>query len=165
MNLQEFWNNGDFKDTRFEDFEDMVFLDFDRHFFTKCTTHPIFYRLSASRHGFHVAFKRSWLTDSEFFLLLRQCDHDWLCKCIVDECFRIAKNKNGQEATEWRLTVQLTERGELQSHTKKILASLNKYPKLRVATVHYEDIIDKVKRLQKSSKCRKKRKVVQKSLE
>jgi len=128
------------KDPRFQDLENMVYLDIDEHYFTKPITHPIFYRRSASGTGFHLAFKRDWLTDNEFFLLLRQCDHDWLCKCIVDGQYRIAKNKNGESASEWRLTLQLTDKGKVQSHTKKILTLLNKYPKKRVAIIHYDEI-------------------------
>jgi len=149
-----------FKDPRFQDLDNMIYIDIDKPFFRKPQTHPIFYRRSASGRGFHIAFKRDWLTDSEFFLLLRQCDHDWLCKCIVDEMFRIAKNKNGQEATEWRLTFQLSERGRVQSHTKKILSLLNKYPKLDVMTVHYENIIEKITKINK-----KKNKIIQRKLE
>lgn len=126
-------------DSRFKDLENMVYLDIDEHYFIKPETHPIFYRISASGSGFHLAFKRSWLTDSEFFLLLRQCDHDWLCKCIADGQYRIAKNKNGESASEWRLTLQLTEKGKVQSHTKKILTLLNEYPKKRVVIIHYDE--------------------------
>lgn len=129
-----------FKDKRFQDLEDMIYIDIDKPYFIKPETHPILYRLSASRTGFHVAFKREWLTDREFFLLLRQCDHDWLCLCIIDDCFRIAKNKNGKEATEWRMTFQVTSEGKLQSHTKKMLALINKYPKINVMTVHYDEM-------------------------
>ena len=131
-----------FKDKRFDDLDDLIFIDIDKPYFIKPETHPIFYRLSASKTGFHLAFKKEWLSDSEFFLLLRQCDHDWLCLCIVDGMFRIAKNKNGREATKWRLTHHVTKHGKLQSHTKKILNLLQKYPKLDVATVQYDEIED-----------------------
>lgn len=134
------------KDKRFEDLENMVYLDIDRPYFIKPQYHPIFYRLSSSKCGFHVAFKKEWLTGEEFFLMLRQCDHDWLCQCIVDEHFRIAKTKNGKSATDWRLSFHVTESGLLQSHTKKILEALNKYPKMNVAIVHYEKIEAKLKK-------------------
>lgn len=145
-----------FKDKRFQDLENMIYIDIDKPYFIKPETHPIFYRLSASKKGFHVAFKREWLSDNEFFELLRQCDHDWLCLCIIDDCFRIAKNKNGQEATEWRLTLQVTKQGKLQSHTKKILSLLNKYPKINVATVHYEEMKGAIKKNNKKIKKQRK---------
>ena len=127
----------------------MIYLDIDRPYFIKPKFHPIFYRLSSSRRGFHVAFKKEWLSDEEYFLMLRQCDHDWLCKCIVDEHFRIAKTKNGKSALDWRLTFHVTNTGRLQSHTKKILEALNKYPKMNVAIVHYEEIEPKLSKIQK----------------
>lgn len=135
-----------FDDTRFKDLENMVYLDIDKPYLIKPWTHPIFYRLSSSKRGFHVAFKKEWLTDNEYFLLLRQCDHDWLCKCIVDGQYRIAKNKNGKEATEWRITLQLTKKGKVQSHTKKLLETINNYPRLNVKIIPYEKIRAKLEK-------------------
>jgi len=143
---REYINARRFKDDRFKDLENMIYLDIDKPYFIKPETHPILYRLSASKKGFHLAFKREWLTDREMFLLLRQCDHNWLCLCITDGYFRIAKNKNGREATEWRMTLQVNKMNKLQSHTKKLLDLINQYPKIDVKVIDFEKIKAKLTR-------------------
>jgi len=81
-----------------------LYLDIDRHYFTKPTSHFIYYRKSASGRHYHLKFNPEWLNEHELYSLFIQCDHKWLCHSIVRKSFRVAATKKGKRSGPWKKT-------------------------------------------------------------